>query len=48
LANAELVCTQWRSFIADERCWKKFLLSKEVKTSFNLINAQLIFGNFYR
>jgi hypothetical protein len=48
LANAELVCTQWRSFIADERCWKKFLLSKEVKTSFNLINAQLIFGKFYR
>ncbi|XP_046453679.1 F-box and WD repeat domain-containing 11-A-like [Daphnia pulex] len=30
LANAELVCRQWRSFIADGRCWKKYLLSKKV------------------
>ncbi|XP_046452474.1 F-box and WD repeat domain-containing 11-B-like isoform X2 [Daphnia pulex] len=38
LANAELVCTQWRSFIADERCWKKFLLSKEVTSIPNIIS----------
>ncbi|EFX61673.1 hypothetical protein DAPPUDRAFT_68937, partial [Daphnia pulex] len=31
LANAELVCRQWRSYIADGRCWKKYLQSEKVK-----------------
>jgi hypothetical protein len=36
LAYAELVCRQWRSFIADGRCWKKYLLSQKVKPRFDL------------
>lgn len=44
LANAELVCRQWRSFIADGRCWKKYLLSKKVKSRFDFFNThQFIF-----
>jgi hypothetical protein len=44
LANAELVCRQWRSFIADGRYWKKYLLSKKVKPRFDFfIITQFIF-----
>jgi hypothetical protein len=38
LANAELVCRQWRSYIADGRCWKKYLQSKKVKPKVYLLN----------
>ncbi|EFX78849.1 hypothetical protein DAPPUDRAFT_305113 [Daphnia pulex] len=38
LANAELVCRQWRSFIADGRCWKKYLLSKKVTSIPNIFS----------
>jgi len=41
LANAELVCRQWRSYIADGRCWKKYLLSKKVKPRFDFFNMML-------
>jgi hypothetical protein len=43
LANAELVCRQWRSFIADGRCWKKYLLSKKVKLRFDFFNMLNLF-----
>jgi hypothetical protein len=43
LANAELVCSQWRSFIADGRCWKKYLLSKKVKPRFDFFNILNLF-----
>jgi hypothetical protein len=29
LANAELVCTQGRTYIAVKKCWKKFLLKND-------------------
>ena len=43
LANAELVCRQWRSYIADGRCWKKYLLSKKVKPRFDFFNVLNLF-----
>ncbi|EFX62476.1 hypothetical protein DAPPUDRAFT_67963 [Daphnia pulex] len=43
LANAELVCRQWRSFIADGRCWKKYLLSEKVKPRFDFFNMLNLF-----
>jgi hypothetical protein len=47
LANAELVCRQWRSYIADGRCWKKYLQSKKVKPKVYSIKSQLIPFNSY-
>ncbi|XP_046453032.1 F-box and WD repeat domain-containing 11-A-like [Daphnia pulex] len=38
LANAELVCRQWRSYIADGRCWKKYLQSKKVTSIPNIFS----------
>ncbi|XP_046453676.1 F-box and WD repeat domain-containing 11-A-like isoform X2 [Daphnia pulex] len=38
LANAELVCRQWRSYIADGRFWKKYLLSKKVTSIPNIFS----------
>jgi hypothetical protein len=43
LANAELVCRQWRSYIADGRFWKKYLLSKKVKPRFDFFNMFNLF-----
>jgi hypothetical protein len=43
LANAELVCSQWRSCIAEGRCWKKYLLSQKVKPRFDFFNMLNLF-----